>query len=110
MRRLPWILACVVASVAVSQAATRAAETPDDSSCRAEVEQLCSELTRGGAAWARCLKEHEDSLPAECRARLGERRVRMEQTRAACEGGLARCLREHRDALSQECAAMLTNP
>jgi hypothetical protein len=88
-----------------------------DGACKADVERLCPDVSRGGGAIHDCLTEHESELSPECREDLQRTQQRFAELKESCkddvarycadvepgQGGLARCLRDHEADLSQSC-------
>jgi Cysteine rich repeat len=87
--------------------------------CAADIEKLCKDVPRGGAAIRQCLKEHQADLSDTCKARLLQQRERagIKACRADAQklckdvqpgaGRIIQCLKEHEADLSPECKADL---
>ena len=94
--------------------------------CRADVERLCKDVPLGEGRIAKCLKENESSVSAECKDHLAQMRERgrhrMEAFMQGCksdldkyckdvprgQGKVVGCLREHSADLQPSCKEQLT--
>jgi Cysteine rich repeat len=66
--------ACAVFSVAAQQRDAMKA-------CQADVKTYCANVERGDGRLAKCLKENEDKVSAECKAQMQKMGARMKERR-----------------------------
>lgn len=85
--------------------------------CKTDIDKFCAGMEPGGGAIAKCLKEHQSELSAECKAKGQELKEHMHQMKDACEadvakfcgdvkkgkGRILKCLKKHEAELSPEC-------
>jgi hypothetical protein len=81
--------------------------------CKADLEQFCKDVKPGYGREYKCLKDHDASLSADCKAHVDK----AEATHDACEGDINQfcsaekghpkkiheCLKAHKASLSQGC-------
>jgi len=88
--------------------------------CVPDVQKFCSGVAGGKARIARCMKEHEEELSPECRARSTDLKDLMgpgnpchpDQEKFCAdvepgEGRILNCMAEHRPELSEACNAYI---
>ena len=87
--------------------------------CSGDIAKYCKDLEPGGGGIIRCLRDNENRLSNECKARVEKSVKRFEAAREACAadverfckgiepggGRIARCLAKHANELSPECCA-----
>jgi len=85
--------------------------------CRADAEKLCKDVQPGDGRMARCLKQHEASVSAECKEAMAQARQKMQALREACRadakqycrgvksghGRMLTCLKQNEAKLSSGC-------
>lgn len=86
--------------------------------CRADRAALCRDAKNHGGV-AKCLKDHEQYLSADCKAMIAEHKEKMQTRHEACtddrakfckdvtpgKGAMWKCLKSHKAELSAACAA-----
>jgi hypothetical protein len=91
--------------------------------CKADAEKVCSGMKPGDGKLGPCLKEHQDELSPECKAKIGKMMKGMmkkkgqeacgEDSKSFCadmkpgDGKWGACMKEHKDDLSEGCKAFL---
>jgi Cysteine rich repeat len=75
-----WALACAALALAGSAAAQPGGEGAKGGgalrgACRADIEQLCAGVQRGGGKIMQCLREHQDGVSADCKAAMSDARA-----------------------------------
>jgi hypothetical protein len=85
--------------------------------CGADIDKFCAQVEAGGGRIAKCLKEHENDLSAECRDHLKEVKGKLEEIHKDCQGDvdnlckdvkpgagrILRCLHQNKDKVSAAC-------
>jgi hypothetical protein len=124
MKRLTTVAAMCVAGL-LAAAVVAGEQPPPPNACLADVERLCKDMPPGGGRIARCLRDNEASVSAECKAHMAKMRenvlARVKAFSEACKGDLGqyckdvqpgqgritRCLRENEAKLSPSCREQL---
>lgn len=85
--------------------------------CKADIEKLCAGIEPGDGRMMKCMKDNEDKMSAECKAKRSEMKEKMKDAHEAChedieklcndvspgKGRIIKCLKRHKDELSQGC-------
>jgi hypothetical protein len=118
IQRLRLVISVLITCPLLGQAAvTTATERP----CQVDIEKYCSGVHRGGGRVAECLRQHQEQLSPECKARGQEVRERIREAHEECkedvskfcgdvrpgEGHIVACLRRHENGLSAGCRTAL---
>lgn len=88
-----------------------------DGPCQSDIKNLCGQVEPGKGGIARCLKEHENEISAECSHRIKDANQKLIEAKEACredaekyckdiqpgDGEIVRCLKEHEASLSAKC-------
>ena len=75
-----WVLACAALALAGSAAAQPGGEGGKGGgavrgACRADIEQLCAGVQRGGGRIMQCLREHQDGVSPDCKSAMAAARA-----------------------------------
>jgi len=118
-----WKVMTLVAplTVALSMTAAPAHANRRGGPCRADVQKLCPDVTRGSGGFRDCLIQHAAELSPACQEHVNAMKAKIEAWRQACQddvqkfcsdvqtghGKIIKCLRTNQDSLSQACQDQL---
>lgn len=86
--------------------------------CLSDIQKLCAGVPAGGGALAKCMKDKESKISAECRAQAQAMKERIQDKKEACGAdvekfcaslkaaggkGVMKCLRANKEHLSDAC-------
>jgi hypothetical protein len=80
----------IVALACASASFTVAAQQRDAmKACEPDMKALCAGVEQGGGRIAKCLKENQDKVSAECKTQMQAMGARMKERRGGQRGGAA---------------------
>lgn len=111
------MISIVICALGISMVASANHERMHEGPCKADVEAYCKDVTPGGGAIIKCLKDNEAKLKPECVAHLKAAKEAMKDVKEACHedfekfchdtkpgrGRVMKCMKEHKAELSEGC-------
>ncbi len=117
MKTAILLFSLLILPVAATTANAEERQQHREGPCQNDVKRLCGQVEPGDGRIAKCIKEHENEVSAECRQRIDAVKQKISEAKDACkddvekfckgvqpgQGNIVRCLKEHEASLSEKC-------
>lgn len=88
----------------------------DQQACKGDIEKFCKDVPGGRHGIMKCLKDHDDALSTECKAKSEKFKQKFEEMQSACQADVEKlckdvepghmvwkCLKKNKSLLSEGC-------